>query len=111
MTVFAVHPIKEVDITPALIYGEIAYINKRYVYADELDGTNIPEPFVSNMERVVDQFDPDQDCLLIAGDHLQLLAMAALLGSRWGEFAVLRYDREAKGYVRISITTPELGPQ
>ena len=108
MAVYAVHPIKELDISGALAYGEVLYSNRRYVYADELEGTNIPAAFFSKMERVVDNFDPDQDYLLIAGDHLQIVAMAALLAARWGGFKVLRYDREAKGYVLITIDTPDL---
>lgn len=105
MTVLAVHPIKDADLTPASVYGEIEYINKRYVYSDELEGNRIPQPFVSRMEKAVDGFDPGHDYLLIAGDHLQIVAMSALLADRWGDFKVLRYDREAKGYVEIEITT------
>lgn len=104
MAVLAVHPITEKDLSAALIYGEIKYINHRYVFADELDGDDVPQSFVSKMEKSVDDFDPDHDFLLIAGDHLQLLYMSALLADRWGSYRVLRYDRKAGGYIAIRIS-------
>jgi hypothetical protein len=51
----------------------------------------------------VDKFDIEADFLLIAGDHLQLIAMSALLSERWGAFRVLRFDRQAQGYVVVNI--------
>lgn len=106
MTVYAVHSLKELDVTPAQVYGEISYINPRYIYADEVVDHEIPPAFMSRMERVVDRFDPEEDFLLIGGDHLQLIAMSALLSARWEGFSVLRYDREAKGYLRFDIRAP-----
>lgn len=104
MTVWMVHPDKKLDLSQALIYGDIQYINGRYVYADELDeNNNLPKASINAILKAVDQFDYDQDYLLIAGDHLQLIAMAAMLQERWGFFRVLRYDREAKGYVSVNI--------
>ena len=107
MSVIAVHPITEKDLSAALIYGEIEYVNHRYVFADELDGDDVPKAFLSKMLKVVDQFDPDHDYLLIAGDHVQLLYMSALLADRWGAFKVLRYDRKAGGYIVVQIKVGE----
>ena len=104
MTVWAVHRVKELDISQASKYGEVDYINSRYVYADEIDKTLLPEKVRSRLERATDQFDPDHDFMLIAGDHLQLVFLSALLANRWGEFKVLRYDREAGGYFPVTIS-------
>lgn len=104
MTVWMVHPDKKLDLTQALEYGDIEYINSRYIYADELgDDGDLPKNSLNSILKAVDQFDYEQDYLLIAGDHLQLIAMAAMLQERWGFFRVLRYDREAKGYVSVNI--------
>lgn len=109
MTVFVVHPItdKSTDISMAVVFGELKFINSRYVYPDELDGNLLPTPVVQKMLRVVDEFDPDHDYLLIAGDHLQLLAMTGYLTGRWGRFKVLRYDRQAGGYFAVEIGVDE----
>jgi len=99
-----VHPDKKLDLSQAEIYGDIEFINSRYVYADELDdNNNMPAGVIKAILKAVDSFDYDQDYLLIAGDHLQLIAMSAMLQERWGFFRVLRYDREAKGYVSVNI--------
>lgn len=105
MSVLAVHPLKEIDVTGALVYGEILYINQRYVYADELENDQIPQAFFHKLEKAVDEFDPEHDYMLIAGDHLQMVALAALLANRWGQFKTLRYDRKAGGYLVVEIVT------
>jgi hypothetical protein len=107
LSVVVVHPIqnRDVDISSAESYGDLVMINSRYIFIDEVEDEQLPQPFVNNMLRAVDKFDPEEDYLLIAGDHLQLLVMSALLATRWGRFKVLRYDREAKGYAPIEINT------
>lgn len=107
MTVFVVHPIndKGVNIQGATAYGPLKFINARYIYIDELSDGDIPVEFRNKMLKAVDGFEPDHDYLLIAGDHLQLIAMSALLYERWGNFMVLRYDRKAEGYAVANIFT------
>lgn len=109
MTVLVVHPIanKDVNISSAETYGEIKHINNRYVFIDEIEDEQMPPFITSNMLKAVDQFDPEADYLLIAGDHLQLIAMSAHLADRWGRFRVLRFDREARGYAPIEINVGE----
>lgn len=103
--VLVVHPIsnKDVNISSAEAYGDLRFVNKGYVFIDEVENEQLPPAFVNNMLRAVDAFDPEEDYLLIAGDHLQLIALSALLADRWGRFKVLRYDREARGYASIEI--------
>lgn len=107
MTVYVVTRLgTKIDLSAALVYGDIEHINSKYVYSDELDlDGGLPIEVLKNIYRIVDKYDPDHDYLLIAGDHLQLVAMAALLSARWGVFSVLRYDREAEGYVKATIHT------
>lgn len=103
MAVWAVHTIRDVDTSQASVYGELSYINGRYIYSDEIEKGGLPEKFLSNLERAVDQFEPDHDFVLIAGDHLQLIAFSAMLSARWGRFKVLRFDRQAGGYFPVTI--------
>lgn len=106
MTVWVVHPISW-PIDSALQYGSVRYINGRYIHGDELrpaDGT-LPEGHMSNLEHAASAFSRTGDYLVIAGDHLQLVQMAALLAKRHSEFRVLRYDRIAQGYFPATIGT------
>lgn len=104
MPVFAVHPIEGVDISPATAFGEIIYINHRYVYSDQLEpDDSLPLYFRKKIDDAADKFNPLYDFLLIAGDHMQLLAMTAALISKYPYFKALRYDREAKGYAVVRI--------
>lgn len=103
--IYVVHPIRDrsVDITPALRWGEVRYINKGYLFADDLDDDELPPEMMDNLERVASLFNPRQDFLLIVGDHAQLVLFAALLAARHPYFRVLRYDRQAQAYYPIRI--------
>ena len=103
MTVWTVHRLKDLDVSKAEVYGELEYINNRYIFSDEIKDGRAPEKFHSRMCRAVDMFDPGHDYMLIAGDHLQMVMFASLLTNRWGEFKVLRFDREAGGYFPVTI--------
>lgn len=105
MTVYAVHPLgKAVDVSTALVYGNLKYINRRYVYSDEIgEGNRAPSQVEEAILTAADDFRPQNDYLLIAGDHLQMLMLAVALSTRHGEFNVLRFDREAAGYISVKI--------
>ena len=104
MTVYAAHELSsKTDISSAAVYGDIYYVNHRYIYADELKNDRPPKGFDDNVQRVADNFVPRKDYLLIAGDHLQIIMLASALTSRHDGFYVLRYEREAKGYVPVLI--------
>jgi|HubBroStandDraft_2_1064218.scaffolds.fasta_scaffold245500_2 hypothetical protein len=109
MSVLVAHPIanKDVNISSAEAYGELKIVNGRYIFIDEVEEEQLPPAFASKMLRAVDEFDPEADYLLIAGDHLQLVALSAMLADRWGRFRVLRYDREARGYAPVEIVVGE----
>lgn len=110
MTVFVVNNPK-VDIAPALQYGELRYINRFFIHGDELESGfepfpldwTIPADFKSKMEAAADAFNPDEDYLLIAGDHLQLVAFTAILFTRFRSILVLRYDRKLEGYIPVRV--------
>ncbi len=110
MTVFAVNMMKD-DISKAAAYGDIKFINLKYVYGDELEQATNGEQYMprSSWEKLADcvhfQFDHNKDFLLIAGDHLQLVAISALLGKQFPYFKVLRWDRQAAGYIPVTIIT------
>ena len=117
MTVFIVHPVRD-DLSPALKFGGFRFINHRYINGDELvvngdkiptfnemPGVNwvIPTSFDRNMRNAALDFHPGTDYLLIAGDHLQLLAMTGVLFSWYPSFLVLRYDRRISEYIPVRL--------
>lgn len=103
MTVYFVHPIDD-DVSSARQYGEIKTINYRFVFPDELQADGqLPPIFISKMANAVAEFNPDQDFLAIAGDQLQVAFMSAALAVLFAQFRLLRYDRQARGYVPVTI--------
>jgi hypothetical protein len=117
MTVWVAHPLRikngNMDMTSAEKFGKLEYINRRYVYGDELrefvdpvhdtSSNVIPVQFERNLLDAAFKFDPKGDYLLIAGDHLQLLSLVAMLAQRHGSFSVLRYDRNIDDYVPVRL--------
>lgn len=110
MTVYAVNMTKD-DTAPALQYGDIVHVNMRYVYGDEVENEQMPTPVYEALRKAAAEFIPSKDYLLIVGDHLQLVAFAAMLGRRAGmpnpeapyykTFRVLRWDKKAEGYIPV----------
>lgn len=106
-TVFVPMDVRD-DISAALKFGQLRYVNRYYIHGDELEpcgeyGNTIPELYRRNIELAVRNFRPDTDYLLIAGDHLQLLALAAMLAGLFGSFMVLRYDRQLRDYIPVRL--------
>jgi hypothetical protein len=109
MTVFVVHPIRQDDISGARKWGELRFINAGYVYGDMLENRvavgaqyQMPEQFVHNLDAAALEF-RDSDCVLIAGDHLQLLYFTGLIARRYAEFGVLRYDKKISDYIPVRL--------
>lgn len=105
MTVFVVHPITGNDIADAKRFGELVFVNDRFVYSDEIEDQKIPASVVRNIQRAANRFQPLNDYLLIAGDHLQLLQFGAELYRAHGQFDVLRWERQASAYLPVRIRT------
>lgn len=93
------------DLSAANNFGRLEFINSRYVFADEIsdDTFEMPALYRDKLIAAVRRFAPERDYLLIAGDHLQLVTMAALLARAYKRFMVLRYDREAKAYFPVAV--------
>lgn len=92
------------DTSMASAWGQPCYFNYRYVYPDELgeDG-ELPIPFINNMRRGVEGFNHVTDYFLLVGDMAQICAITAALAMRFPYFYVLRYDRQADGYIKVRI--------
>lgn len=101
-TVFLVNVVDD-DTRAALQYGDFRHINHRYVYGDEINNEKIPTAVEKAMAQHALVFNPAEDYLLIAGDHLQLVAFSAMLGRLYGQFRVLRWDKKAQGYLSVWI--------
>lgn len=105
-TVYVVNrAIRENNISDLNRYGDVKFVNYKYVYPDEItnDG-KLPGEHLQNITNCVDQFRPDQDYLAIIGDHLQLMAMTALLATKFEKFKVLRFDRVEKQYYSVYLS-------
>lgn len=103
VTVHVVTPVNPEIAAPAREYGDLYFINTRFVYGDEIEDQQLPFTFDRNMRQAASEFRPDADYLLIAGDWLQLVAYAALLATLHREFRVLRWDRKAEGYLTVKV--------
>lgn len=90
-------------------YGPITYINHRYIYIDEIDDQgHMPHSFMHNLRRAAEKFDPEEDYLLLVGDHLQLVTFAMMVHERMlpdEDLRVLRYDRKAHGHAMVRTGT------
>lgn len=88
-------------------WGEVRAINTRYVYADDLigDDNRMPPQFASKMAVAAAHFNPKQDYLVLMGDHLQVAAFAAELGSVYPCFRVLRWSARERAYYPVLIQT------
>lgn len=93
------------DVSAAARFGLLTQINKRYVYPDELQGQNntLPTSFQYNLTRAANEFNAQEDYLLLAGDHVQMAMMIALLSYRCTIIRVLRWDRKVNTYVPITL--------
>ena len=104
MAVYVTHELSpKIDISSAAVYGDLTYINHRYIYADELKDDKPPKGFSDNIQRMAFDFMPKKDYLLIAGDNLQLVMAVAALSEAHEGFFVLRFEREANGYLPVKI--------
>jgi hypothetical protein len=118
MTVWVAHEVKD-DIRPAERFGELRYVNKFYIHGDELGQASIgpstfnaiPAGYWANMRRCYAEFHPGADYLLIAGDHLQLLALTALLVGKRGFLDVLRWDRQLRDYIPVRLSSGIVPPR
>ncbi len=104
MAVLAPHPVKNVDLAPAREWGRLVFANVgNYVFADELGPEcAVPADVENSLRLAAAKFDPDQDYLLLVGDHVQVTILACLISTLHGKFRMLRYDRIAKGYFAVS---------
>ncbi len=101
MTVYAVNMTHD-DVSPAQQFGDVKFINLRYVYGDEIVDQLIPSEFGENLAAMALKFNPADDYLLIVGDHLQLVTFAAYLARILTKpFRVLRWDKKAEGYIPV----------
>lgn len=100
-TVWVVHPVR-VMIDSARQWGTFRYINRRYVYPDELSPEGrLPPDFKGPLDKASREFLPSQDWLLVVGDQLQLLYLTSRLARLHPEFKILRFDRFADGYLPV----------
>lgn len=107
-TVWLVHPVKH-DMTAVKNYApKIRHVNRRFVYTDEIYGDRVPMSFRTHLHEAADEFRPDTDYVMLAGDPVQLVLFVAILLKRHGRISTLRWDRLVEGYVRIDIGNYDL---
>src|SRR5690606_9936348 len=98
MTVFVTNAVS-LNLEPARQYGKIRVIGQGFVYVDMLwPDDRIPDDIAWGLQQAAQIFNVPTDYLLLAGDHLQVAHLSALIQHYQGEFRVLRWDRIAQGY-------------
>lgn len=104
--VYAAHPFRNdrINVKDAERFGVIKYVNEAFVYTDDLDIEHrIPQLMNDRLWDAVTQFNYEQDYLLIAGDYLQIVVIAGMLGSVMPYFYALRWDQGAKRYIPVKV--------
>lgn len=99
-TVYLVCPLStpDVDMKPIEAYGKLEIINSRFIYSDEIEDEFLPNAFQDKIYDAVNNFKPNDDYIVLGGDHVQFVLFAAALGAAYGRFKILRWDRQARGY-------------
>lgn len=100
-TVWVLHDLP-FDLSKASEWGMLRAINHRYIFADEVGGTEIPPAFIENMRLAALIFGP-RDFLLLSGDYLQIAAFSTMLGQRFQSYNVLRWDKVGQSYLQVTI--------
>lgn len=103
--VFVVHPVRE-DLSAALRYGIIRYVNKSFLYPDQLGGPKgdeLPPNIITALNDASSLFDVDRDHLMMIGDYVQMVTMAVMIAGKCLSYRVLRYDRQAEGYISVKL--------
>jgi len=103
--VWMIHPVANINITDARRFGTICYVSPQgdYLFGDEVEDLAIPEFKRREMQFCVDEWNPDNDFLLLAGDHAQLIILGAMLAKRYSRFYMLRFDRNTRGYFPLRV--------
>lgn len=103
--VWLIHPVPDLNINDAKRFGELRCVapEGRYLFGDQVDDLAIPDFMRQELQACAEVFDPDNDFLLLAGDHAQLIILGAMLTARHGKFTMLRFDRLQRGYFPIKV--------
>lgn len=102
--VYVVTPMQSQDLSPLRNFGKLRFVNHKFAYADELNrDLSLPEALWSPLDLAAQEFDPERDYVAIAGDHLQVVQLVALIAQRGEPFKVLRWDRQAGGYFPVLV--------
>jgi len=105
--VWMIHPVPNIDVADAKRFGSINYVSPKgeYLFGDEVEDLAIPEFKRREMLACVGDWDPNNDFLLLAGDHAQLIILGAMLARRYSYFYMLRYDRQTRSYFPLRVDT------
>lgn len=98
-TVFVVHDDGTKNIHPATRFGEVKVFTHRDL---PIIGTNAFE-WMYDLEYWLGDYDPDVDYLLLIGDPVLIAAASAYMGSRFNKFTILKWDRQEKVYIPVTI--------
>lgn len=91
-------------------WGTPVIVNRRYIFSDELDDEHrIPSKFINKFQTIVEDFLPDEDYLVLSGDILQFVTVAVMLTARHGRILALRFDKMAKGYIPVELSSDRIG--
>jgi hypothetical protein len=98
MTVYVVQPSAGKNITPALQYGQLVHVIDR-----DVDPLLEMDFILKEAERKLANFVPEDDYLLLIGDPVVIAAVVAILTNVVWWFKTLKWDKQDRRYVEITV--------
>lgn len=102
MTVYVVQPSPGKNVTPALQYGNLVHVIDRGV-----DPLLEMDFILREAERKLASFVSENDYLLLIGDPVVIAAVVAVLTNKVWWFNVLKWDKQDRRYVKITVDYDE----
>lgn len=84
------------NLTPARRYGNVI----------AFAGNDMPlfnQTWVDTLEHWLSPYNPTRDFLLLTGDPVLIGVACAILGKRWDQLSLLKWDRQSKDYTPITL--------
>lgn len=98
MTVYVVQPSPGKNVTPALQYGQLVHVIDR-----DADPLLEMDFILKEAERKLANFVPEDDYLLLIGDPVVIASVVAILTNRVWWFKVLKWDKQDRRYVQVTV--------
>lgn len=102
MTVYVVQPSQGKNLTPALQYGDLLQVIDR-----DVDPLLEMDFILREADSKLASFVSENDYLLLIGDPVVIAAVVAVLTNKVWWFNVLKWDKQDRRYVKITVNFDE----